>query len=33
MLSIAELPGAFVNHRYRVYEKALNVIERQTALD
>lgn len=23
MLSIAELPGAEVNHRYRVYEKAL----------
>ena len=23
MLSIAELPGAHVNHRYRVYEKAL----------
>ena len=23
MLSIAELPGARVNHRYRIYEKAL----------
>jgi hypothetical protein len=23
MLSIAELPGADVNHRYRIYEKAL----------
>jgi hypothetical protein len=23
MLSIAELPGARVNHRYRVFEKAL----------
>jgi hypothetical protein len=23
MLSIAELPGAHVNHRYRIYEKAL----------
>jgi hypothetical protein len=23
MLSIAELPGAKVNHRYRIYEKAL----------
>ena len=23
MLSIAELPGAKVNHRYRVYERAL----------
>ncbi|MEO5774788.1 MAG: N-acetyltransferase [Sphingomicrobium sp.] len=23
MLSIAELPGAYVNHRYRIYEKAL----------
>ena len=23
MLSIAELPGAFVNHRYRIYEKRL----------
>ncbi len=23
MLSIAELPGAWVNHRYRIYEKAL----------
>jgi hypothetical protein len=23
MLSIAQLPGAAVNHRYRIYEKAL----------
>jgi hypothetical protein len=23
MLSIAQLPGAFINHRYRIYEKAL----------
>jgi hypothetical protein len=23
MLSIAELPGARVNHRYRIYQKAL----------
>jgi hypothetical protein len=23
MLSIAELPGAYINHRYRIYEKAL----------
>ena len=23
MLSIAELPGARVNHRYRIYEKSL----------
>jgi hypothetical protein len=23
MLSIAELPGAYVNHRYRIYEKQL----------
>ena len=23
MLSMAELPGARVNHRYRIYEKAL----------
>ena len=24
MLSIAELPGAKINHRYRIYEKALS---------
>ena len=24
MLSIAQLPGARINHRYRIYEKALN---------
>jgi hypothetical protein len=23
MLSIAQLPGAAINHRYRIYEKAL----------
>ena len=32
MMSIAELPGAKVNHIYRIYEKALQASSTQTGV-